>query len=80
MITRLAPYDRDRELAVDEQGDIYIDLFASALQTWVFCQDPWPTIEHAALVWNATPDVIRQAVEEAHWLFESGGCIEADGE
>lgn len=80
MITRLAPVDRDRELAVDEQGDPYIDLFSDALAQWVYCQDEPPTIEHAAMAWNATPDVIRQAVEHAAWLFECQGRIEADGE
>ena len=79
MISRLAEPDPDRELAVDGQGDPYADEFARAFAQWVYCQDEPPTIEHASMVWNATPDVIRQAIEEHYWLFESNGRIESDG-
>ncbi len=80
MITRLAPADPNPPLAFDDTGDPYINLFARALAYWVYCQAEPPSIEHAAMAWNATTDVIRQAVEASYWLFECDGRIKCDGE
>ena len=79
MITRLAPDDDNAELAVDGNGDPFESDFMRSLACWVYCQDREVPIEEAAMSWNATPDVIRQAVEEHPFLCEVCGHIEQDG-
>lgn len=47
--------------------------FASAVQVWAIAQDRDVTVGEAALAFNATPELIRQAVEDEHsWMLLEG--------
>jgi len=52
----------------------------SALQMWSCCQGRTTTLQEAALAFNATPAVIRQAVESHYWMFLDGDNILHEGE
>ena len=53
--------------------------FVEALGVWVSCQPIDVTVDHAAVVFNATPEVIRSAVESDRWMYLHGDAIEMDG-
>lgn len=80
-VTYLAPDDPDADCALDTDGMPYLADFVKALGTWVYCQQRLKvTVPEAAIAFNATPDVIRQAAEEHPWLLVIGDEIESDGE
>ena len=55
--------------------------FANALCVWVALQAKPVTIADAALSFNATQEMIRQAVAANDWMFVTkGDVIETDGE
>jgi hypothetical protein len=47
---------------------------------WACCQGRTVTVQEAALAFNATEDVIRQAVEDHYWMYLDGDNIEHEGE
>ena len=58
----------------DEAWDVDTDApsvlyFGNALQVWSGLQGRDVTVAEAALTFNATPEVIRQAVEAHPWLL-----------
>jgi hypothetical protein len=61
------------------ESGVFWDAFISAVGIFVYVQDEPPTIEHAALVFNTTPDLVREAAEAHPWLFLEDGCIVSDG-
>lgn len=64
----------------DGSGNISIGLFGNAIQVWAVAQDRPVTVQEAAVAFNTTPAIIRQAVESHYWMFLSGDIIEHDGE
>jgi hypothetical protein len=63
-----------------DSGTPGLNLFANAVQVWAVLQERPVTVNDAALAFNATPDVIRQAVEHHAWMFLDGDTIEHEGE
>jgi hypothetical protein len=63
-----------------ESGSPSLNLFANAIQVWSVLQGRPVTVHDAGLAFNATPDVIRQAVEHHYFMFLDGDTIEHDGE
>ena len=58
-----------------------VSLFAKALQVWSVCQNRVDvTVNEAALAFNTTPAVIKEAVEWHPWMFLAGDVIEHEGE
>lgn len=54
--------------AGDEVGISLTD-FGNALQCWSMMQQARPTsVAEAALAFNTTPEIIRQAVQEHYWM------------
>jgi hypothetical protein len=69
------------EWDVEETGLPGIALFANALQVWAMAQNRVEvTVQEAALAFNTTEAVIRQAVEWHAWMFLNGDFIDHDGE
>jgi hypothetical protein len=64
-----------------ETGRPSISLFANALQVWSLAQDRPPTENEAALAFNVTPALIREAID-FHMCMLPGldGVIEHEGE
>jgi len=79
MITALAEFDAERDTCFDENGNPNGAIFSTAVAMWSYCQPDDPTVNKAALAFNATPDVIKQAVNENHCLFLNGDIIEPEG-
>lgn len=51
-----------------------------ALETWICLNDRPATVELASMVFNLSPAMIRQAVDEGGWLYlDSDGAINLDG-
>lgn len=63
-----------------ESGMPTEQLFASALQVWAIAQENDPTVADAALAFNVTPFLIRQAIEAHAFMYLSGETIEHEGE
>lgn len=80
-ISKLAEFDPGRRMLTDEDGNICESEFANALSVWLAAQErDGVTVAEAALAFNATPEVIRQAVDLHPWMFLAGDVIEHDGE
>lgn len=72
--------DPDNEYVFDaEAGTVRQSDFTNALGLWVNCQEREPTVSEAAMTFNASPDLIRDAVGDDPWLNIVGDKIEADG-
>lgn len=74
------------ESDLDEAG-VHFESFGPALVTWVAMQDrAHVTVAEAALAFNTTPEIIREAVHDAYWAFLNGEdsdpdqAIELEGE
>lgn len=85
----MALFERSQFAAPDDDAGVMIDGLGRALVTWTAMQDRYPvTVADAALAFNTTPEVIREAIEDAHWIVvvnESSPdptkqLIELDGE
>lgn len=70
----------EADFLFDDSGTPRAIEFGNALQMWALCQHRDVTVREAALAFNATEAVIRQAVEEHYWMFLLGDKIEHDGE
>ena len=73
----------------DDDAGVFMDGLGRALVTWAAMQDRSPiTVAEAALAFNTTPAVIREAVNEAWYILVINPCepdatkqyIELDGE
>lgn len=81
-ITKLAGNDDTAEerCLLDEDGAPREREFSHAVQMWAICQGrAVVTVQEAALAFNATPEVIRQAVEAHYWMYLDGDRIEHEG-
>jgi hypothetical protein len=72
-----------------EDAGIFIEHLAAALVTWTAMQDRLGvTVAEAALSFNTTPEVIREAIKDAAWILvvneydpdSTKQLIELDGE
>lgn len=86
-VTRLGGRDEDADngLSLTNDGMPRVHDFASALDTWWICQNRMNvTVAEAALAFNTTTDVIREAINEHYWMNIAGigddAVIEMDGE
>ena len=78
----------DFERNPDAATGIMWDNFITALGIWVYVNEGErrPTVAEAALVYNTTPQLVREAIEEHPWLYASHHTdpaqqtIESDGE
>ncbi len=78
------------EFERDEDADsgVMFENFITALSVWVYVNESERTltIAEAALVFNTTPELVREAVEAHPWLYSphkddpSEQTIESDGE
>jgi hypothetical protein len=63
-------FERSQFAEPDDEAGIMIDGLGAALVTWTAMQDRSPiTVADAALAFNTTPEVIREAIEAACWIF-----------
>ena len=65
-------FERNDFMTEDDSAGISIDGLGRALVTWAAMQDKTVTVADAALAFNTTPDVIREAVEDAMWISVVG--------
>lgn len=82
MITALddSPED-DRAWNLEGSGNVSATYFANALQVYCCAQNRDVSIDEAALAFNVTPAIIRQAVEQHYFMFEDAdGTIGHEGE
>lgn len=78
-----APWTRDMFEPDPNEPGVHFDRFAEALTTWVFMQQRTGavTVAEAALAWNTSPEIIREAAGEAMWLFLGpDDTLDVDGE
>lgn len=86
VVTNLVDVDGDDEETGRElrrswsQDGVGIALFYNALQVWSVAQNRPTTVDEAALAFNTTPAIIRQAVEGSYWMFIVDDVIEHEGE
>ncbi len=81
MIARLDTSDEFSERWNIATGEPGVGLFANAVQVWALAQERRATVEEAALTFNTTPQVIRQAVEHHYWMYlAADGVIGHEGE
>lgn len=63
----------------DDAG-IFMEDLGRALVTWTAMQNKSVTVYEAAAAFNTTPDIIKQSVEDASWIYVAGDKLELDGE
>jgi sugar/nucleoside kinase (ribokinase family) len=70
----------------DSEAGVFIDGLGRSLVTWAAMQQRTVTVAEAALAFNTTPDVIREVIEDASWIYVSNDdadptkqTIELDG-
>lgn len=69
----MALFEREMFDPEDSDAGIFVSHLGRALITWVAMQNRHPvTVAEAAAAWNTTPDIIRDAVEEAMWIGIEG--------
>lgn len=56
----------------DDAG-IFVEDLSKALLTWAAMNYEKPlTVAQAASIFNTTPDIVRAAIEEGHWISYHG--------
>lgn len=66
----MALFDRTQFAHPDDEAGVMIEGLGSALVTWTAMQDHSPiTVAEAARAFNTTPEVIREAIEDASWIY-----------
>jgi hypothetical protein len=80
-------FERSMFAAPDDEAGVFIDWLGRALVILVAMQQRTMTVGEAAMAFNTTPDVIREAVEDASWIYITGDdgdpstqTLELDGE
>ena len=76
----MAIFTRDQFAKPDEEAGVFIDGLGRALVTWTAMQDRTVTLQEAATAFNTTPEVIKEAINDADWIYFYGDTIELDGE
>jgi len=71
----------DRGWNLEGSGNVSATYFANAVQVYCCAQNRAVSIDEAANVFNVTPAIIRQAVEQHYFMFEEpDGTIGHEGE
>lgn len=66
----MALFERTQFAHPQDEAGVFIETLGAALVTWVAMQDRSPiTVAEAAFAFNTTPEVIREAIEDASWIF-----------
>ena len=66
---------------LDDDAGVFIEHLGRSLVTWAAMQDRDPlTVVDAAQAFNTTPEIIREAISDASWIYTVGDIIELDGE
>lgn len=78
MITKFASDDHDGW--DQDTGEPTIGHFTQALEAWSWLQHRPTTVQEAALAFNVPPELIRQSVDWAGWMYLDGDVIEHEGE
>jgi hypothetical protein len=82
-------FERSQFADPNDDAGVMIDGLGRALVTWAAMQDRYPlSVADAALAFNTTPAVIREAIEDASWILvvneddpdPTKQLIELDGE
>lgn len=73
-------FTRDQFAKPDDDAGVFMDGLGRALVTWTAMQEHTVTIHEAAKVFNTTPEIIVDAIEDAAWISVDGDTIELDGE
>lgn len=69
----MALFERSQFADPDDNAGVFIDCLGRALVIWTAMQDRSPvTVAEAAVAFNTTPEVIREAVEDASWISVEG--------
>lgn len=71
-------FERSHFMTTDDDAGVGIDDLGRALVTWTAMQDKTPTVADAAMAFNTSPEIIREAVEDASWIFVSAPESETD--
>ncbi len=71
-------FERNHFMEPDDEAGVGIDDLGRALLTWTAMQEKTPTVADAAMTFNTSPEIIREAVEGAHWIFVSAPEGETD--
>lgn len=68
------------EIQSDDDGEpgIHRADFANAVSTWSWMQQRPTSVAEAAMTFNTTPEIIRQAVEDHYWMAAGWPDTEAD--
>lgn len=74
-------FERTQFMADDDEAGIAIADLGRALVTWTAMQDRTPTIAEAAMAFNTAPEIIREAVADAMWIYinDHNQTLELDG-
>lgn len=63
-------FERSQFADPDDDAGVMMDGLGRALVTWAAMRDKHPvTVADAALAFNTTPEVIREAVDNASWIL-----------
>lgn len=65
-------FTREQFAKEGDEAGVFISGLGSALVTWVAMLDHHPTVREAAVIFNTTDAVIREAVEDAMWAYLEG--------
>lgn len=71
-------FTREQFAKEGDDAGVFLDGLGSALVTFCAMQDHTVTVAEAAKVWNTTPDVIREACEDACWISVEGPDDDAE--
>jgi len=72
-------FTREQFAKEDDEAGVFLDGLGRALVTWTAMQDHTVTVHEAAKVFNTTPEIIAEAIEDAMWIYISGDHLELDG-
>ena len=74
-------FTRDQFSDEDDNVGIKISDLGRALLVWTAMQGARTvTVQEAAMAFNTPPENIREAIDDANWIFTVGDTIELDGE
>lgn len=66
-------FERTHFAEEGEEAGVFISSLGAALVTWTAMQLRSPvTVAEAAMAFNTTPDIIRDAIADAMWIFVAG--------
>lgn len=73
-------FTRDQFAKPDDDAGVFIDGLGRALVTWVAMQEHAVMLHDAAKVFNTTPEIIAEAIEDTMWISVDGDTLVLDGE